>query len=322
MNSVSNTESPQVRPAQKGAGKKNGMLSYLKDNFDLYVFMLPAIVITFIFSYIPIYGVQIAFRNFSPRRGIWGSAWVGMQHFERFFNSANFWPLIWNTLSLSVYSLIAGFPIPILLALMLNSMTSGRYRKVIQTVTYAPNFISTVVMCGMTVLFLSPRIGIINNLLGMIGVGPINFMGESAMWQHIYVWTGVWQGMGFGSVIYFAALSSIDPALHEAATVDGATKIQRIWHIDLPGILPTVIILLIMNCGSILSIGFEKAYLLQNELNLGVSEIISTYVYKMGLIKNDISFSSAIGLFNSVINAILLISVNAISRKVSDTSLW
>lgn len=304
------------------AVKKRRSLAYYKENFDLYIFMLPAILTMFIFSYIPIYGVQIAFRNFSPRRGIWGSPWVGMAHFTRFFQSANFWDLIWNTLSLSVYSLIAGFPIPIILALMLNSLNNKRYRKVIQTVTYAPNFISTVVMCGMTILFLSPRIGIINKLIGLLGVGPVNFMGEAGMWQHIYVWTGVWQGMGFNSVIYFAALSSIGQELHEAATVDGASKLQRIWHIDLPGIMPTVIILLIMNCGSILSVGFEKAYLLQNDLNLGVSEIISTYVYKMGLIKNDMSFSAAIGLFNSVINAILLITVNSISRKVSDTSLW
>ncbi len=302
--------------------KKGDFLSYLRENYDLYLFLLPAVLITFIFSYIPLYGVQIAFRNFSVRKGIWGSTWVGLEHFIRFFNSPNFWTLIWNTLSLSVYSLIAGFPIPILLALALNSLNSKRYRKVIQTVTYAPNFISTVVMCGMIVLFLSPRIGIINHLLNLIGVDSINFMGQAKLFPHIYVWTGIWQGAGWGSVIYFAALSGISPELHEAATVDGATKFQRILHIDIPGILPTATILLILNCGSILSVGFEKAFLLQNDLNSTVSEIISTYVYKIGLVYNDMSFSSAIGLFNSIVNAILLISVNTISRKVSGNSLW
>lgn len=311
-----------VLAAGAKAKKRKTTWSYLKGNFDLYLFLLPATVVIFIFSYVPIYGIQIAFRRFSARRGIWDSPWVGLDNFTRFFESSNFWPLIWNTLSLSLYSLIAGFPIPIILALMLNSMNGKRYRKVIQTVTYAPNFISVVVMCGMIILFLSPRIGIVNKLMAVVGIPSINFMGEPSMFQHIYVWTGVWQGMGFNSVIYFAALSSIGPELHEAATVDGASKVQRIWHIDLPGILPTVVILLIMNCGSILSVGFEKAYLLQNDLNVGASEIISTYVYKMGLVKNDMSFSTAINLFNSVINAIMLILVNAISRKVSETSLW
>lgn len=302
--------------------RKKNTLAYLKENFDLYIFLLPAVVVTFIFSYVPLYGVQIAFRNYSVRKGIWGSTWVGFDHFERLFNSPQFEMILWNTLSLSIYGLIAGFPIPIILALMLNSMNGQKYRKIIQTVTYAPNFISVVVMCGMISLFLSPRIGIVNTFLGMFGMDPVNFLGEASMFKHIYVWTGVWQSMGFNSVIYFAALSGIAPDLHEAATVDGATKLQRIAHIDIPGILPTIIILLILNCGSILSVGFEKSFLLQNDLNRSASEIISTYVYKVGLIDNDMSFSSAIGLFNSVVNAILLVTVNAISKRVSETSLW
>ncbi|WP_242985302.1 ABC transporter permease [Vallitalea okinawensis] len=294
----------------------------IANNFDLYLFVLPGMIITTIFHYIPLYGVQIAFRNFSARKGIWGSAWVGMEHFQRFFDSASFEMVLWNTFALSLYSLIAGFPIPILLALFLNSFRHKRYRKVIQTVTYAPNFISTVVMCGMLMLFLSPRIGIANHIIGLFGVEPINFMGEQSMWRHIYVWSGVWQTAGWNSVIYFAALSGVSPEYHEAAVVDGASKLQRMWYVDLPFLIPVITILLILNCGSILSIGFEKAYLLQNPLNLNVSEIISTYVYKVGMIDNDISFSSAIGLFNSVINAILLISVNWISRKISENSLW
>ncbi len=294
----------------------------LKQDIPLWIFVLPGVILTFIFRYIPIYGVQIAFRNFNPRLGFMGSEWVGLRHFTRFFNSPYFTTVIKNTLVLSAYSLVAGFFIPIILALMLNAFRHRRYRRVIQTVTYAPNFISTVVMCGMLLLFLSPSIGVVNKVLQTFGYDSINFMGEVKLWRHIYVWSGIWQGMGWSSIIYFAALSSVSPELHEAAIVDGATKVQVIRHIDIPSIIPTATILLILSCGSILSIGFEKVFLLQNDLNLGVSEVISTYVYKVGLIDNNISYSSAIGLFNSVISAILLINVNWISRKISDTSLW
>jgi putative aldouronate transport system permease protein len=294
----------------------------INESKALYMFCLPGIIITLIFHYWPLYGIQIAFRNYSVRRGIWGSAWVGLEHFVRFFNSPNAGLIIWNTFVLSIYSLVAGFPIPIILALLLNSFRHRGYTKVIQTVTYAPNFISTVVMCSMIILFLSPRVGWVNKLIELFGVDAINFMGQRTMWRHIYVWSGVWQGMGWGSVIYFAALSGVSPELHEAATVDGATKFQRILHIDLPSITPVMVMLLILSFGSILSIGFEKVYALQNPLNLNVSEIISTYVYKVGIINNDPSYSTAIGLFNSVVNAILLITVNSISRKLSDNALW
>ena len=251
-----------------------------------------------------------------------GSEWVGMKYFIRFFNSPYFWTTIKNTFILSVYSLIVGFPIPIILALMLNSFRHKRYRKVIQTVTYAPNFISTVVMCGMLILFLSPSVGFVNNIIKTLGGDPINFMAEEKLWRHIYVWSGVWQGMGWSSVIYFAALAGVSPELHEAAICDGATKFQLVRYIDLPSILPTATILLIMSCGSILSVGFEKVFLLQNDLNKGVSEVISTYTYQVGLIDNNMSYSSAVGLFNSVVNAILLILVNKTSDKLSGTSLW
>ncbi|MFV0504455.1 MAG: ABC transporter permease [Lachnospirales bacterium] len=289
---------------------------------SLLLFVLPGLIITFIYSYLPLYGVQIAFRDYSARAGIWGSRWVGLEHFQRFFSSANSMQIIWNTFSLSLYSLIAGFPIPIILALLLNSFRHKRYRKVIHTATYAPNFISTVVMCGMLMLFLSPRVGLVNNILEFFGVSPINFMGEESMWRHIYVWSGVWQTMGYSSVIYFATLSGVSPEYHEAAYVDGASKFQIIRHIDFPFLIPVMTILLILNCGSLFSIGFEKAYLLQNNLNLNVSEIISTYVYKVGLRNNEMSFSAAIGLFNSVINSVLLIFVNWITSKISDNSLW
>ena len=284
-----------MKAKNKGAGtikpKKYTFMQLLKRDWSLWMFCIPGIVLTFIFSYIPMYGVQIAFRKFNARAGIWGSEWVGMRYFIRFFESPYFGQTISNTLILSLYSLIVSFPIPIVLALMLNSFRHAKYRKVIQTVTYAPNFISTIVMCGMLILFLSPSVGIINNVIKMFGGEAVNFMAKKEYWRHLYVWSGVWQGMGWSSVIYFAALSGISPELHEAAKCDGATKFQLIRYIDLPSILPTATILLIMNCGSILSIGFEKAYALQNDLNLSVSEIISTYVYKVGLIDNNMSYS-------------------------------
>ena len=295
----------------------------IKGNIDLLLFCLPGIVITLIFHYLPIYGVQIAFRNYKVRQGIWGSSWVGLQHFMRFFNSPSAATTIINTLTLSLYSMLASFPVAIILALMLNSFRHKRYRKWIQAVTYAPYFISVIVMCGMITLFLSPRVGVVNNLLRMMGMDPVNFMGKVSMWRHIYVWTGVWQGMGWSSIIYFAALSGVSPEYHEAAIVDGATKFQRILHIDLPFLIPVASMMLILNFGSVLSIGFEKAFALQNDLNLPVSEIISTYVYKTGIINRDVSFSSAIGLFNSVVNAILLVTVNAIVKRTSESnSLW
>jgi putative aldouronate transport system permease protein len=299
-----------------------GALTRLRRDWQLWVFVIPGLVLTFIFSYVPLYGIQIAFRRFSARAGIWGSRWVGLDHFQRFFDSPNFLLTFGNTLLLSLYSLIASFPLPILLALMVNSFHSKKYGKLIQNVTYAPHFISVVVLCGMITLFLSPSAGVINAILGLFGVNPINFMAESGIWRHIYVWTGVWQNCGWDSVIYFAALSTVSQDLHEAAIVDGATKFQRIIHIDLPSILPVASILLILNAGNLFSLGFEKAFLLQNDLNLSVSEIIPTYVYKVGLLQSDMSYSTAINLFNSVINSILLISVNKVTDKMSGNSLW
>ncbi|QUI22304.1 sugar ABC transporter permease [Vallitalea pronyensis] len=311
-----------LKQPKKNKTTQKKLLKSFKKNYALWLFVLPGIVLTFIFSYVPLYGVQIAFRNFNPKLGFFSSQWVGLKHFIRFFDSPYFFMTIKNTFVLSFYSLVAGFPIPILLALLLNSFRHKRYRKVIQTVTYAPNFISTVVMCGMLLLFLSPRVGVINSVITFFGGEAINFMGEKSLWRHIYVWSGVWQGMGWSSVIYFAALSSVSPELHEAARMDGASKFQMVRYIDFPSIIPTATILLILSCGSILSVGFEKVFLLQNDLNLSVSQVISTYVYKVGLIDNNISYSSAIGLFNSGVNALLLIAVNRISKKLSGISLW
>lgn len=291
-------------------------------HWQLYLVISVPIILVFIFSYIPMYGVQIAFKDFVPNKGIWGSPWVGMKHFTRFVTSPNFWTYIGNTLGISVYGLIAGFPIPIILAIGLNECASNKFKKTVQMITYAPHFISTVVMVGIILMVLSPRGGVINAVISALGMQTIDFISIPEYFKDIYVWSGVWQGMGYSSIIYFAALQGVDPSLHEAAVVDGATKLKRIWHIDLPSIMPTIIILLIMNCGSIMSVGYEKILLMQKPLNLSESEIISTYVYKMGIVQSQYSFSSAVGLFNSVINTILLVLVNWLSTKFGETSLW
>jgi len=268
------------------------------------------------------YGVQIAFKDFMASKGILGSPWVGFEHFQRFFRSFYFKNIITNTLRISLLSLAVGFPIPIILALLLNEVGNKTYKRFIQTVTYAPHFISMVVMAGIIISFLSPSTGLINFFLRAIGSEPISFMGKSAMFPWIYIISGIWQNAGWSSIMYFAALSAIDVELYEAAKVDGCTKLQKIWHIDIPGIVPMIVILLILNCGNLMTVGFEKAYLLQNNLNIETSEVISTYVYKVGLQRAEYSFATAVGLFNSIINFILLLSVNKISNKLGQTGLW
>ena len=295
-------------------------LNKVTRNWVLYLFLLPTLIYLLIFNYWPMYGVQIAFRNFKPTKGIWGSPWVGMKNFDKFFHSYMFKDLLTNTIVLSVYQIVASFAFPILLALLLNYCVSNKLRKVTQMVTYAPHFISTVVLVGMLNVFLSES-GIINHLLNLLGLRSVPFLFDAGMFRHIYVWSHIWQRTGYNSVIYIAALAGVNPELHEAAIVDGANKLQRILHIDLPAIMPTAIILLIMSTGNMLSLGFEKVYLMQNDLNLGVSEIISTYVYKIGLLNAQYSYSTAIGLFNNVINLIVLLTVNKIADKLSGTSL-
>lgn len=290
--------------------------------WQLYAFLLPSLIILILFSYVPMYGIQLAFREYNPIMGITGSPWVGFEHFTRFFNSYQFKQLISNTLLLSLYSLIVGFPIPIILALALNQVKNNKFKKFVQTVTYAPHFISVVVLVGMLGIFFSVNGGLVNEIIKMFGGEPKLFMGEVKYFRHMYVWSGIWQSMGWSAVIYLAALSGVSPELHEAATVDGATKLKRIWHIDLPTILPTIVTLLILNAGSVMSMGFEKAFLMQNPLNMEQSEIIATYVYKMGLINAEYGFSTAVGLFNSVINCILLVSVNKVSKKIGQDGLW
>jgi len=284
--------------------------------------IIPVIAFFIIFAYLPLYGIQIAFKDFSAFKGIWDSPWVGFKHFERFFDSYYFWRLIRNSFLLGIYSLAIGFPIPIILALMLNEVKSNRFKKFVQTITYAPYFLSTVVIVGMLFIFLSPRTGLINHIIQAFGGDPIAFMTSSGWFKTLYVFSDVWQTAGWSSIIYLASLAGIDSQLHEAAKVDGATKLQRIWHINIPGIMPTIIILLILNLGSVLSIGFEKVLLMQNNLNMSGSDIISTYVYRSGILDAQYSFSTAVDLFNSIINFILLVTVNYVARRVNDTSLW
>lgn len=291
-------------------------------NYELYLLLLPTLIYFAVFHYWPIYGVQIAFKQFIAVRGIAGSPWVGFDHFERFFQSFQFWTILRNTIELSLYELLVGFPAPIVLALMLNQVTSRRFKRFVQTVTYAPHFISVVVIVGMLNLFLSPRSGLVNQVIAYLGGTPVYFMAEPEWFKTIYVFSGVWQNVGWSTIIYLAALTAINPDLHEAAVVDGASKWRRIWHIDLPGIMPTVMILFILNMGSFMTVGFEKVYLMQNALNADASEIIQTYVYKAGLLNAQYSYSSAIGLFNSVINFALLGSVNLLARYMKQTSLW
>ena len=291
-------------------------------NWDLYLIILPTTAWFIVFCYVPMYGVLIAFKDYSPVSGVFGSNWIGLQYFKEFIEAHQFGTILKNTLAISLYSLIAGFPAPIICSLLLNQIASTRFKRFIQTVTYAPNFISTIVIVGMLLTFLSPSRGMLSKLLNAFGSGNINFMADPGSFRHIYVWSGIWQGLGVSMIIYIAALTGIDPQLHEAAMIDGANKLQRICHIDIPGILPTISVLLIMNIGSIMSVGFEKVFLMQNSLNQSVSEIISTYVYKVGLLKAQYSYSSAIGLFNSIVNCILLIIANTISSKLGEASLW
>jgi multiple sugar transport system permease protein/putative aldouronate transport system permease protein len=275
-----------------------------------------------IFCYVPMGGILMAFKDYSPRRGIWQSPWVGFKWFKQFLTTPSGLTVVVNTLRLGFYSLIAGFPIPILLAVGLNEIRSLRFKKLVQMITYAPYFISVVVMVGMLMQLTDLRIGIFNRLITILGGRPVNFFGEAQIFPHLYVWSGIWQTMGYSSIIYIAALAGVSKEIQEAAVVDGASRLQRIWHVDLPAIRPTIVILLIFNCGSIMSIGFEKAYLMQNPINMATAEVISTFVYKVGLQNGNYSFSTAVGLFNSIVGFILMVTVNQISKKLTDTSVW
>ncbi|MFE6168692.1 ABC transporter permease [Viridibacillus arvi] len=307
---------PKVKKSARIEWKKS-----FKKNWELYLLLTPVILYFVVFHYFPLYGLQIAFKDFIATKGITGSPWVGFKHFERFFDSYYFWRLIKNTIGIGVFTLLVSFPVPIILALMLNEVKSLRYKKFVQTVIYAPHFLSTVVVVGMLLLFLKSD-GLVNQIIMLFGGNSIDFITEPGWFKTLFVFSDVWQTMGWSSIIYIAALAAVDPAQHEAAMIDGASKFQRIIHINIPAIMPTIVILFILNAGSVMAVGFEKVFLMQNDLNMSTSDVISTFVYRSGILEAQYSFSAAVGLFNSLINFIMLIMVNQIAKKVSETSLW
>lgn len=299
------------------ATKKKSLWFYLKKDRQLLLIILVPLAYVIVFSYVPMYGVQIAFKDFIATKGIWRSPWVGLKHLRQFFNSYNFGNVLFNTLGLSLYSLVAGFPMPILLALSLNHAGNRLFKKSVQMITYAPHFISTVVIVGIVLQLLDPRYGLVNAVIRRLGGSSVDFMGIPQLFSTIYVVSGIWQNMGYNSIVYIATLSGIDPALYEAAEIDGASAFRKMLHIDIPGLLPTAVMLLILSTGSIVSVGFEKVFLLQNAVNMQFSEVISTYVYKVGLAASVVNYSSAsaIGLFQSVVGFILVVSVNRVASR-------
>ena len=294
------------------------------NHWQLYLLLLPPLIYLIIFKYIPMFGLQIAFKDYSPNLGIWNSPWVGMKNLVRFLNNYQFWRLLKNTLTVSVYSLICSTLTAILLAICLNCIRSKARKKLVQTVTYLPHFISVVVIVGMMNQIFNPLMGTYGVIYKhLFGTEAPNIMGDPDAFYHVYVWSGIWQNVGWNSIIYIAALSAVDTELYDAARVDGASRVRMVWMIDLPTILPTIVVLLILNSGHIMSVGYEKTLLMQNSFNIQKSEMIPTYVYKQGLQNNgDYSYATAVGMFDSVINFILIVCVNKIANKLGDNSLW
>ena len=294
--------------------------------WQLYLFLLIPVVYILVFQYYPMLGLQIAFKKFNFRGGVWGSPWVGLYQFQKFFKSYQFTRILANTLTLSFYYVLVGFPIPIIFALALNVLKHRRYKKLVQTITYMPYFISVVVLVGMLMQIFHPINGVYGSVAyALTGKYPTDLMGSATAFPHMYVWSGVWQKFGYDSIIYIAALTGVAGELHEAAQLDGASRLQRVWHVDVPAIVPTMTVMLILRMGSVMSLGFQKIYLMQNDLNISASEVITTFVYKKGIASgtsNDYSYATAINMFNSVVNLILLTTVNQIARKVGETSLW
>ncbi|MBR0463411.1 MAG: sugar ABC transporter permease [Clostridia bacterium] len=298
------------------------LLRILKSDWQLYVILSVPLIWLIIFCYVPMGGIVVAFQNYNIRRGIFRSDWVGLRYIKMFVNSPNFLQLIGNTLSLSVYSLLVGFPMPIILAIALNECRFASIKKTVQTLTYLPYFISTVVLISIMSQIFHLRFGVFNVLRNSLGMESVDIMGKASLFRHLYVWSGIWQGMGFEAVLYIAALTNISTEIKEAAIIDGANRFQCMINVDLPGILPTIIIMLILSVGNLMSVGFEKAYLMQNPGNLRQSELISTYIYKLGLEQAQYSFSTAVSLFNSATNFVLILTCNLIVRKLGGSGLW
>ena len=310
---------------QTAIGLRRGRLRRIQrrltNDWQLYLLVLPALVYVFLFHYMPMYGVQIAFKDYSTRMGIWASPWAGLKHFERFLTYPNCWKIIRNTLSITLYSL-ATFPLPILVALLFNELDNQRFKRTVQMLTYAPYFLSSVAVVGLVNLFFQRETGLVNILAVNLGLSDHNYLADPTWFRTLYVGSGVWQGAGWGTIIYMAALSSVDGEVVEAAIVDGANRMQKILYIHIPTILPTIVILLIMNTGSLLSVGYEKVLLMQNSLNMEVSDVISTYVYRLGIRNAQFSYTTAIGLANSLVNALILVIVNFVAGRLGETSLW
>lgn len=311
--------------ANNKTGNRKSLSTILKKYWQLYVFLLLPVAYIIIFAYGPMMGLQIAFKEFDATLGIWGSPWIGFEYFEKFIKSYQFGRIIRNTFIVSLYSLIARFPVPIILAICINVMRNKYYKKTVQMIVYIPHFISVVVLVGMLNQFFNPYVGLYGNIYKMMfGANAPDLMTNQSSFLHMYVWSGIWQNMGWDSIIYIAALTSVSPDLHEAAQVDGASRLRRVWYVDFPAIKPTIIVLLILNIGQLMNLGFEKIFLMQNNINLRLSEVISTFVYKQGISSSggNYSYATAIGFFNSVINFILVATVNKLAQKYNDSSLW
>jgi len=313
-----------VETTQTKAGRGRRFIEALRKDWQLWVLLLPAIIMVFVFCYLPMYGVQIAFRDFRAAFGISGSPWVGLKHFQEFISSFYFGRLMANTFLLNFYGLLWSFPFPIIMAILLNQLGEKRFKKFTQTSIYVPHFISPVVLVGMLFLFLSPSSGIVNNIISLSGGQPIHFMFEVSWFRPLFIGSGIWQSAGFNTILYIAALTAIDPELYEAASVDGASKLRKIWHIDVPHLIPIIVMLLILNCGTLLVSNVDKALLMQTAGNLPVSDIIGTYVYRMGIAGSfpAFSYTAAIGLFVNVINFFMIITVNFIAKKMTKTGLF
>ena len=310
------TKAPRAVAKGAASGRLGGkkLQQRLRENWQMYLLLLIPFVLTFVYKYIPMYGIQIAFRDYMPAKGFSGSTWVGLKWFQRFFSAPTCSRMITNTVLLSFYSLLWSFPIPIILSLIINQLRFQRYKRVVQTVLYAPHFISIMVICGMIKIFLSPSGGLLNLILGT----NIDFLTESSAFRTIYIASGIWQDAGWGCIIYLATLANVDPAMYEAAKMDGASVFQRILHIDIPELLPMAVLNLIMAAGGLMNVGFEKVWLLQTDLNKATSDVIAVYVYQQGIENAKYSYSTAVGLFNTAVNIVLLVVVNKIASKLSD----
>lgn len=306
----------------KPRSNKKSVLVLMKNNWQLYLFVLPAIIYFFIFEYMPIYGLQIAFKDYQHVKGIWGSPWVGLKHFKEFFDAYYFKRLLANTLLLNIYYLLWSFPMPLILAILLNRIRNDKMKRFIQTSIYIPHFVSTVVLAGMIYIFLSPSSGIFNAVRNMMGLESIDYMSKASAFRTIYIASGIWQKAGYSCILYVASLTSVDPALYEAAEIDGASVWQKIRHIDIPTLIPTAVMTFILNMGSMFSSNTDKALVLQTPGNIATSDIIGVYVYNIGLGGGQFSYTAAIGLFTNIINFIMIITFNKISKKLGQTGLF